>query len=162
MKRIILHWSAGGLAPNCVDKEHYHFLVDGFGQVHKGYFEPEANLKCVEGRYAAHTGGGNTGSIGIALCGMLGFQNSKNPGKYVIKQVQVEACLAFIAQLCKKYSIKVSSETVMTHYEFGKKHPNTTSFGKIDIIYLPPYPTVKANEIGNFLRKKIQWYLGRL
>ena len=46
----------------------------------------------------------------------------------------------------------------MTHYEFGLKNPKTTSAGKIDIIYLPPYPWVSKDEVGSFIRSKIKWY----
>ncbi|MDD3594766.1 MAG: hypothetical protein PHX18_09115 [Candidatus Gastranaerophilales bacterium] len=34
----------------------------------------------------------------------------------------------------------------------------TSSAGKIDIIYLPPYTDIKADDVGNFIRKKIKWY----
>ena len=70
MKRIILHWSAGGYTPSQVDFEHYHFLVLKNGDILKGKYTPEDNLNCNDGHYAAHTGGFNTGSIGIALCAM--------------------------------------------------------------------------------------------
>jgi hypothetical protein len=50
----------------------------------------------------------------------------------------------------------------MTHYEFGQKNPKTTSYGKIDIVYLHEYPSLKANEIGDFIRNKIRWYYGKL
>ena len=46
----------------------------------------------------------------------------------------------------------------MTHYEFGQSHKNTTSFGKIDIIYLPPYSHIQKNDVGNFIRSKAKWY----
>ena len=63
-----------------------------------------------------------------------------------------------VAELCKKYDIKITKETVMTHYEFGKKNPKTSSAGKIDIVYLPPYPNIKQNDIGDFIRNKVKWY----
>ena len=62
------------------------------------------------------------------------------------------------AQLCEKYNIKVSPSNVMTHYEFGKNNPKTSSAGKIDIIYLPPYPWVAKDDVGSFIRSKIRWY----
>ena len=67
----------------------------------------------------------------------------------------------FCAFLCQKYSIDVTSLNVMTHYEFGKTHPKTTSFGKIDIMYIPPYPWVGADEVGSFIRSKIRWYMNK-
>ncbi len=158
MKRIIIHWSAGGYYPTDYEKEHYHFLVDKDGVVHNGRFKPEDNEICRVGKYAAHTGGGNTGSIGVALCAMAGFQNKNLIGKYPILKKQFESTMEFCAKLCREYNIPVSPQTVMTHYEFGIKNSKTTSAGKIDIIYLPPYPWVARDEVGSFIRSKIKWY----
>lgn len=99
-------------------------------------------------------------SIGVTMCGMLGFKNKNAVGAYPLKAKQVEACFKLCAELCKKYNIPI--ENVWTHYEFGKNHPDTTSAGKIDIIYLPPYPDVKTNEVGNLIRRKVRWYYERL
>ena len=63
MKRIILHWTAGTYYPTEYEKEHYHFLIDKTGKIYSGKFSPENNEICRIGKYAAHTGGGNTGSI---------------------------------------------------------------------------------------------------
>ena len=160
MNKIIIHWTAGTYTPNATDLEHYHFLIDGEGRKYNGKFNPEDNEDCTDGNYAAHTGGGNTGAIGVAMCGMFGFTGSDNVGAYPITPVQLEACFYLCAELCKKYKIPV--ENVWTHYEFGLNHPDTTSHGKIDIVYLPPYPLVKRNEVGGFIRNKIRWYLDKI
>jgi len=162
MKRIIIHWTAGNYYPTEYEKQHYHFLVDGNGCVHEGKFKPADNENCKIGRYAAHTGGGNTGSIGVAMCAMAGFKNAKNVGKYPIKKVQFEKCMELCAQIVKKYSLQVNAHTVMTHYEFGLKNPNTSSAGKIDIIYIPPYSWVSKDEAGSFIRTKVKWYLNKI
>lgn len=158
LNKIILHWTAGTNEPNNTDYQHYHYLVNGNGVVVKGKFTPEDNLNCNDGKYAQHTGGGNTGSIGVALCGMAGFKNAKSIGKYPLTAKQCERAFKLIAELCKKYNIAVTPQTVMTHYEFGKKNPKTSSAGKIDIVYLPPYPTVKQADVGYFIRNKVKWY----
>lgn len=158
MKRIIVHWTAGVYKPNATDLEHYHYLIDDGGNVYEGNFKPEDNENCNDGRYAAHTGGGNTGSIGISLCGMSGFVNRADCGAYPLTKVQCERAFKLIAELSKKYNIQITPQTVMTHYEFGLKHPNTTSRGKIDIVYLPPYPEVEQAKIGDFIRNKTRWY----
>lgn len=158
MNRIIIHWTAGGQVPTSYEKEFYHFLVDCIGKVHLGKFKPEANLICRKGMYAAHTGGGNTGSIGIALCGMANFKNKNDIGDFSITKVQFESAMKLCADLAKKYNIQVKPENVMTHFEFGQKHPETTSYGKIDIVFLPPYPWVSADDMGSFIRSKIRWY----
>ena len=105
-------------------------------------------------------GGGNTGAIGVALCAMYGYHSVTNTGNYPITKIQCERMFKLCAELSKKYNIPI--ENIMTHYEFGRTHPNTSSFGKIDIIYLPPYPNVKINEIGSFIRGKIRWYISHL
>ena len=161
MKRIIIHWTAGTGSPNSVDKQHYHYLIDSQGKIHNGIFTPEDNLNCYDGRYAAHTGGGNTASIGVAMCGMCGFKGADNVGKYPLTRVQCESMFKLVAELAKKYAIAVTSNNVMTHYEFGLKNPKTSSAGKIDIIHLPPFPGVPKDKIGDFIRSKIRWYLGK-
>lgn len=159
MKRIIIHWTAGVNHPNTHEYECYHYLINGEGLVVEGKYTPEDNENCTDGKYAAHTGGGNTGSIGIAMCGMLGFTNSKNIGKYPLTAVQCERCFKLIAEVAKKYNMPISADTVMTHYEFGQKNPQSTSAGKIDITYLPPYSWVSREDIGSFIRSKAKWYL---
>lgn len=158
MKRIIIHWTAGGYYPTEYEKEHYHFLIDKDGMIHSGKFRPEDNEICKVGKYAAHTGGGNTGSIGVAMCAMAGFISESSVGKYPILKKQFEKTMEFCANLVKKYNLEVTPQSVLTHYEFGIKNPKTTSAGKIDIIYLPPYSWVEKNEIGSFIRSKVKWY----
>ncbi|MFI3301309.1 MAG: peptidoglycan recognition family protein [Candidatus Gastranaerophilales bacterium] len=159
MKKIILHWSAGGYLPSIYDLEHYHYLVDNVGGIHRGKYPVESNEICKLNRYAAHTGGGNTGAIGVSMCAMAGFLNKNNVGKYPITKKQFEATMELIASLSLKYNIKITPNTVLTHYEFGLKNPKTSSAGKIDIVYLPPYDWLLPNEIGGFIRAKIKWYL---
>lgn len=158
MKRVIIHWTAGTYQPNATDLQHYHYLIDSMGVVYNGNYRPEDNENCTDGRYAQHTGGGNTGSIGVSMCGMCGFHSSKDVGKYPLTKKQCEATFKKVAEICNQYKIPVTAQTVMTHYEFGKAHPQTSSAGKIDIIYLPPYPEQTADKIGDFIRNKIRWY----
>lgn len=156
MNKIIIHWTAGTYQPNTTDLEHYHFLIDGEGKKHNGKYKPENNENCNDGKYAAHTGGGNTGAIGVSMCAMAGFKSASDCGRYPITPVQLEACFKLCAELCRKYNIPV--ENVWTHYEFGINHPDTTSHGKIDIIYLPPYPDIEKDKIGDFIRAKVRYY----
>ena len=69
---------------------------------------------------------------------------------------------ALSAELCRKYGIKITPDTVLTHYEFGNVYPKTSSKGKIDITILPSYLSIKPSEVGNFIRKKVKWYYERL
>lgn len=162
MKRIIIHWTGGTNFPNSLDLTHYHFVVDKNGRVIEGKFKPSDNLNCYDGRYAAHTGGGNTGSIGIAVCGMLGYEGPKRVGQFPILQVQMETLFKKCAELCKQYNISIGPDTVLTHYEFGLKNPKTTSAGKIDINFLPYKPELKPGEVGDFIRGKVKWYRERV
>ena len=168
MKRIILHWTAGANQPCNTDLQHYHYLINKDGIIIKGKFPVSANEVCKTDKsgnalYAAHCGGGNTGSIGVSMCGMYVPAKSdiKNT-KFPLTKIQCEVTFKLVAELCKKYNLPVNNQTVMTHYEFGKTHPNTLSAGKIDIIYLPPYPEVKQAEIGDFIRNKVKWYLSKI
>lgn len=154
-RRIILHWTGGTYVPNSTDKLHYHFLIDGEGKVVKGKYKPEDNLVCSPGTYAAHTGGGNTGAIGVAVCGLYSKE-------YPIKRKQLEAMCKLVAQLCKQYGITINNDSIMTHSEFGQKNPHTTSYGKIDIDKLPCVALYDRQSCGNWLRNKVNWYRSNL
>ncbi len=157
LKKIIMHWTAGSWTPNETDKEHYHFLVTGAPNVITGKYQPEDNISCNDGKYAAHCGGGNTSAIGISLCGMAGFDIKNKQTPYPLREKQFQRACYLAAQLCQKYKIPV--ENVMTHMEFGNSHPSTTSHGKIDICYLPFKPELKPNEIGGYIRNEIREFM---
>ena len=151
-----MHWTAGCYTPNQTDLSHYHYLIKGNGEISLGKFAPEDNIVCKGEQYAMHTKNGNTGSIGVAFCGMLGYTNPNNQGKYPIIKLQAEKCFLLCANLCKKYSIMPNKNTITTHYHFNKKHKIKT--GKIDINFLPPFPDIKDFEIEDFIINKINWY----
>jgi hypothetical protein len=169
LRYIVWHWTAGGWYPNDIDRAHYHFMVDKDGGkegVHEGRFKPEANARNLgqvpTGQYAAHCGGGNSYAIGLALCGMAGYSSRANVGKYPLTRKQFEAACEKTAELCIEYEITPSPMTVYTHYEFGKRRPDTTSKGKPDITYLPFKPELKPDEIGNFIRSTVRWYITKI
>jgi hypothetical protein len=137
MKRIVIHWTAGGHKPSNLDKGHYHFLIDGDGKVHSGTFPVEANAKPVKGKYAAHTLNCNTGSIGVALCAMAGaVERPFSAGKSPITPAQVKALAALLRDLCAKYKIPVTRETVLSHAEV-QPTLGIRQRGKWDIAWLP-------------------------
>lgn len=97
------------------------------------------------------------------MCGMYVPKNTPlQMTKYPLTKIQCERCFKLIAELAKEYKIQITPDTVMTHYEFGLKHPNTSSAGKIDITWLPPYSWVTKSDVGSFIRSKIRWYLSKL
>ncbi len=161
INKVVIHWTAGKYYPTQFEKNFYHYLVDKEGKIYNGLYSPEDNINCNDKKYAAHCGGGNTGAIGIAMCAMYKFQSAKIVGDFPITPIQFESCMNYCAYLCNKYKIPVTKNNVFTHFEFGQAHPKTTSFGKIDIIYLPTHPWVNKNDIGNFIRSKIRWYKER-
>ena len=146
--------TAGTNKPNAHEKECYHFLVDDKGKITKGNHKPEDNLDC-SSNYAPHTGGGNTGNIGVAMCGML-------DSRYPLTPPQVEATCKLVAELSKKYNIPINSKNVLTHAELGNQFPSSTSFGKIDINAIPCKCWYGVSKVGTELRKKIVWYRQRL
>lgn len=151
-KNIILHWTAGNYYPCSVDKEHYHYVIDKDGNVHVGKHTPNDNLNCMDGNYAAHCGGGNTGRIGIAICCR---KNIYMPPT----RRQVEAMCSLSAQLCLTYGLQ--PKDCITHAEFGAANYKTSSFGKIDINSLPYAKVSGIRETGDYLRNKIQWYYNK-
>lgn len=160
-KRIVLHWTAGASTPSAYDKQFYHYLIDAKGNIINGIHKPEDNLICQDGSYAAHCGGGNTGAIGVALCGMANFSYTTLKTPYHLTKIQLESMFSFVAKLCKRYNLDVTKDSVLTHFEFGLDHPDTTSSGKIDICYMQPYSAVHKYQVGNFIRSKVKWYLDK-
>lgn len=162
LTKIVYHWSGGVYYPTKTDLEHYHFLIDKDGKIYNGKYKPEDNEDCTDGKYAQHTGGGNTGAIGISFCGMYNYIDRNRTGNYLLTAKQIEAGFKLGAELCKKYNIPITSNNVFTHYEFGQLNPKTSSHGKIDITYLPTYSWVGKNDVGAFIRSKVNWYYNKL
>lgn len=137
MKRIILHWTAGAHTPSPVDLRHYHFIIGGNGVVAHGIHKPEDNLQTRDGLYAAHTLNCNTGSIGVAVAAMAGAQERPfHPGKFPITEAQIEALVSICADLCRKWKISVTRETVLTHAEV-QPTLGIKQRGKWDIAWIP-------------------------
>ena len=162
LKKIIIHWDAGHGTITSTALEHYHYVVDKYGLVHTGKYNPEANENCDDNHYAQHTGGGNTGAIGVAICGMCSYDDKLKQctdPQDNITQKGMESLFSWVAYLCKKYSIPVKN--VLTHAEFGKSHPKTSSKGKIDIVSIPYANVYGIEECGDYIRNKVQWYYER-
>jgi N-acetylmuramoyl-L-alanine amidase len=137
MKRIIIHWSAGGHTPSNLDKEHYHYIIAGDGTVVPGKWPVAANEKPVKGKYAAHTLNCNTGSIGVAVAAMAGaVERPFNAGKAPITPAQVKALAALCRDLAAKHKIPVSRETILSHAEV-QPTLGIKQRGKWDIAWLP-------------------------
>jgi len=137
MQRIIIHWTAGSHTASALDREHYHFLVEGDGTELSGQWPVSANAKIVGSNYAAHTLGTNTGSIGVAVCAMAGAKERPfNAGRFPITVTQMDAMAALVGRLCAKYKIPVTRTTVLTHAEV-QTTLGINQRGKWDIMWLP-------------------------
>jgi len=107
MKRIIIHWTAGTNTASALDKHHYHFIVEGNGNVVDGRYKPEDNESTATD-YAPHTRSLNTGSIGVSFAAMHGA--TERPfiaGKYPITKIQIDEMVNLVADLCIRYGIEV-------------------------------------------------------
>lgn len=156
MKRIIMHWTAGGHKASHLDRQHYHEIVEGDGNRVTGDLLPEANLDTSDGRYAAHTRACNTGSIGLSMAAMAGAQEHPfDHGKYPITEVQLRAFCEMVAEYADTYSIPITRQTVLTHAEV-QPTLGIWQRGKWDITWLPglsrPIDPIQA---GDRLREMI-------
>jgi len=160
LTRIIWHWTAGTYAVSATDRRRYHFIIDGDGTVAAGDRKPEDNISAADGHYAAHTLGANTGSIGIAVAAMHGARERPfDAGAYPIKTVQIDALVRLSADLARRYGIKPTPTTMLSHAEVEPTLGIKQS-GKIDIAWAPwvtaPIDPVK---IGNILRARVAAFL---
>lgn len=160
MKRIHLHWTGGSYTASSLDKEHYHFLIDGDLRLIRGKHPVTANLVIgskSSDLYAAHTKGANTGAIGISICSMAEAEDRPGRfGKYPLTEAQWQRAAEAIAELCKRYGIPVTDKTVLTHAEV---QPNLgiKQNGKWDIARLPfNQSLVGAKACGDDLRRRVK------
>lgn len=161
MKRVIGHWTAGGGRASADDRTHYHRLVEYDGTVITGTEEIEDNIVTSDGDYAAHTLRLNTGSIGIAMCGMRGAKEHPfEAGPSPLNEVQFTAFCRVIAGLCVEYSIPVTPTTVLTHAEV-QPTLGVQQRGKWDLARLPWKPELRGSRaVGDYMRYRIRMMLG--
>lgn len=164
MKRIVMHWTAGGHKANGTDKRHYHFIVelgpDGKPRVVAGNQPPEANERIATpgdgSTYAAHTRNANTGAIGVAVAGMRGAKERPfTPGPSPMTAEQVDLMCRFVADLAKQYRIPITPSTVLTHAEV-ERTLGIPQRNKWDIMWIPGLSSTQDPiAVGNMLRERI-------
>lgn len=158
ISRVIFHWTAGQNKASDLDREHYHILIEGDGRLVRGTPSIALNTEPkAKAGYAAHTLNCNTGSIGVSLCGMAGAVESPfSAGKQPITRAQWNALVCVLAQLCKRYGIKVDRKTVLSHAEV-QPTLKITQRGKWDIARLPFDTSIQgAIPIGDQMRAMVQ------
>lgn len=161
MRRIIAHWTGGGPTASTDDREHYHRLTQQDCTIVRGTEAISDNIVTSDGDYAAHTLRLNTGSIGVALCGMHdATEYPFNPGPWPITEQQFGAFCAMIATLCREYAIPVTPKTVLTHAEV-ETNLGVKQRGKWDISVLPwDRELCGSRAVGDHLRATVQAMLG--
>lgn len=154
--RVIMHWSGGRHSASELDRTHYHFVVEGDGTVVTGIPRPEDNISTNDGKYAAHTLSLNTGSIGVAMACMAGAKESPfSWGSAPITEAQVTAMCTLVKQLCTRYGILITRETVLSHAEV-QPTLRVKQRGKWDIACLPGDTFVRDPvKVGDILRQRI-------
>lgn len=158
MKRIILHWSEGRRTSNSTDREHYHILIEESGGnafVSRGDHSIADNVSTADDDYAAHTKGCNTGSIGVALCGMRGCRETPfSPGPDPFTREQYNLMIRAVAQLCRAYNIPVTPKTVLAHGEV-QENLGIKQNGKWDPCRLPWSPGTTPAEVCDNIREAV-------
>jgi hypothetical protein len=103
------HWTGGAYKPNATDRKHYHFIIDGDGNV----------IRCHDPRKVlSHTWRANTGAIGVAVAAMHGaVERPFNRGPCPLLSKQLTALSSLSARLCAEYDIPVSKWSTMSHSE---------------------------------------------
>lgn len=160
--RVIVHWTAGAPNASSLDKEHYHVLVEQDLELVRGVFTIKDNDNTGDDRYAAHTKGKNTRSIGISLCGMSGSsEHPFIPGPHPIKEPQWDRAARVVAELCERYDIPVTPQTVLQHGEV-QEILGAPQNGKWDVCRLPWKPNWSHAQVGEDFRTRVKDHLADL
>lgn len=112
IRGIVCHWTAGLHYPSQFDKQHYHFLIDKDGRVHRGTKPVSFNAHPIRGDYAAHARNFNSGIIGLSLCCLGGNGvNENNQGQWPMTKAHWDTMVACIAQLSRHYGFPIQRPT---------------------------------------------------
>ncbi|HEU4752051.1 MAG TPA: N-acetylmuramoyl-L-alanine amidase [Armatimonadota bacterium] len=154
VKRVIVHWTAGGYNPSVLDRAHYHVLINGRGEAVRGLWPI--------GRYnpPSHVRMLNTGSVGLAICAMAGAQNAHVLGPAPVTRLQWERACQAAAEILYAYGLEVSERTLLCHSEVERVYGQEQR-GKWDVDVTPWDPGKPRGEIHAEMRRKAEWYLAR-
>ena len=159
MRRIHVHWTAGRHQPNATDLRSYHVLIAGDGKVVRGDRPISANdpaRRRAGERPASHTLNANSHAIGVSMCGMFrAVERPFDPGPEPLTEAQWAQMVQVVAALARRYGIRVTPETVLTHAEVGP-NINIPQRNKWDITVLPfDRGTLGAQAVGDRLRREV-------
>jgi hypothetical protein len=160
MKRVIVHWAGGTHRASALDLEHYHILIEADGKLVRGAHGIDANAQTIRPR-ARHTLKCNTHSIGVAVCCMSGAEEAPFiPGPFPMNEGQWAALAEVTAELCERYGIPVTSQTVLAHGEV-QANLHIKQNGKWDPLVLPWVSQRRADVMENF-RAAVRAHQGRV
>ena len=155
MKRVIVHWTAGAHRASDLDRAHYHLLIEADGRIVKGACSIDCNAARVEPR-ASHTRNCNTGSIGVAVCAMAGARERPfTAGPFAMTQRQWSVMAEVVTELCRRYSIPVTTQTVLAHGEV-ERHLGIPQRQKWDPMVLPWAPALPKAEVMEGFRAQVR------
>ena len=155
-ERVICHWTGGAYDASDLDRQHYHFLIEGDGSVRRGRHPISANDRPIRGDYAPHVRGKNTGSIGVAVCCMAGARERPfDPGRFPMRREQWRRMAAVVAQLCAHYGIAVSPQTVLGHGEVEHRL-QVPQRAKWDPLALPWRTDLDLHAAGERFREEVR------
>lgn len=152
-RRIILHWTAGTYQATAHDRASYHVMIEGSGRHVRGV-DIQHNCPLNKASYAAHTLNANGNAIGVATCCMAGaVQSPFNAGKYPLTKKQWNALIIAAGDLCRRYFIPVTPQTVLGHGEV-ERHLGIRQLGKWEFM-LPWAPRMTVYQAGDELRRRV-------
>jgi len=151
-RKIFLHWSAGDYNTP-YNNYHTTFLGDGTPVRTTANYGIDKNN---------HTGGANTGSVGLAIAAMASGQEH-NFGSYPPKESQLQAMALEAGSLAKAWGWSESTidKNVMTHGEWERyatktgKLPGSPQRWDLDKVFSPKE---KIGAGGDYMRKLIKNY----
>lgn len=162
MARVILHWTAGTYKASALDREHYHVLIEGDGTVVAGNHRIDANAKPAREPRASHTRNINTGSIGVAVCGMKDARERPfAAGSFPMTIQQWQVAAEVVAELCHRYGIEVTPRTVLAHGEV-QATLKIEQLQKWDPMVLPWLSSTPRQQVMDQFRASVRDHLERL
>jgi hypothetical protein len=160
LTRVHWHWTASSYTVTDGDLDHYNDVIDHLGNRFPGEAPAEDQAYYRAGyRGVSHTLNANTGAIGISIDCMHGAmaQGPKvDPGAYPLTWDAVDGMLMRTAEYCKRFNIKVSKWTTLSHAEV-QENIGIKQNGKWDIRVTPDDPTklLTALEVGDIFRARL-------
>ena len=166
--RVICHWTGGTYRVSARERQHYHAILEdlealgpgGDARVVPGLHSIADNDSARDGVYAAHTAECNTGSIGLAVGGML-EATREHPGRYPLTELLWERLAQAAAECCARYDLPITPQTVLQHGEV-ERQLGIPQHGKWDITCLPWEPHLEPDEVCDQFRRKVAWYRQRV